>query len=58
MISKAWYVQCDSCGDPAPISCEGRKQALEYAKIEAGFISKEGKDICPRCREIKVIPIQ
>lgn len=57
MISKAWYVQCDICLDPAPISTTSVKDAREEAKYMDGYIYKDKKDICPRCRGIKVIPI-
>lgn len=53
MISKAWYVQCDICLDPAPVSTISAKDARVEAKYLADYIYKDKKDICPRCREIK-----
>lgn len=63
MISKAWYVQCDRCLDPAPVSTNSRTEARLYARSEAGYIykynrdDKKHEDICPRCKGIKVTPI-
>lgn len=42
MISRAWYVQCDRCGDPAPVSVEGAVSARHYAQAEAGFVRHQG----------------
>lgn len=53
MISKACYVTCDNCGDPAGVSTEGAKLARAYARAE-GFVRVRvmGKmvDLCVRCR--------
>lgn len=49
MISKACYVQCDQCGDPAEISTEGSKMARRYARAQ-GYTYNQGRDLCPRCQ--------
>lgn len=50
-ISKACYVICDECGDPAEISTEGADMARSYAKAQ-GFVrvKRDGKmvDLCQR----------
>lgn len=48
MISKACYVQCDECGDPAEIAVNGAKEARELA-WQQGYLTGK-RDICPRCR--------
>lgn len=64
MISEAWYVQCDKCLDPAPVSTTSAKDARRYARSEAGYVykynnkSKKYEDICLRCRRFKVVPMQ
>lgn len=49
-IARAWYVQCDRCGNPAEISVEGSKSARDYARVCNGFVRKGGQDICPGCQ--------
>jgi hypothetical protein len=54
MISRASYVQCDRCGDPAQVSVEGAKGARAHARQE-GFkriavdTGLRHEDVCPRC---------
>lgn len=58
MISKAVYVQCDYCGDPAPITVEGgAKEARRLAQVEDGFVRKGGRDLCPRCAQSTDTPL-
>jgi hypothetical protein len=35
-MSTAWYVRCDFCGHPAPVSCEGAVDARNLA-ADNGF---------------------
>lgn len=49
MISRACYVTCDHCGNPADISCSGAKDARRIARGE-GFARVEGEDLCPTCQ--------
>lgn len=53
-VSRAWYIRCDDCGDPAEISTDSAQEALIYANNQ-GFIRVErgGKavDLCPRHAE-------
>jgi hypothetical protein len=56
MIVKAFYVMCDRCGDPAPVSTEGRKLAREFARQErfkriGPALGEPGprEDVCSRC---------
>lgn len=49
MIYRACYVVCDGCGDPAPISTEGAKEARIFAR-QVGYTRKRGQDICARCQ--------
>ncbi len=49
MISRACYVQCDHCGDPAEIACiKGATEARAIAKLE-GFGRVQGRDYCATC---------
>ena len=48
MISKACYVQCDECGDPAEVAVGGAKEAREFAR-QQGYLTGR-RDLCPRCR--------
>lgn len=49
MISRACYVQCDRCGDPAPVSVEGAKIARAHAR-QVGYVYTASKeDVCSRC---------
>jgi hypothetical protein len=48
MIAKMVYVQCDGCGDPAPMA-DDAKEARATAK-SLGYIRTKGRDICPRCK--------
>lgn len=48
MISRAWYIKCDSCGAPAEIAVFSSKEAREFAE-QQGFIYADKKDICPIC---------
>ena len=52
MISRAWYVRCDLCGNPADISTESAKHARRIARGE-GFQRKRvaGKmlELCRSC---------
>lgn len=50
MISRACYVRCDRCGDPAPIATDGAVYARRYAK-EVGFLRVGRDDVCLRCRD-------
>lgn len=51
MISRACYVKCDGCGDPADVACWlGASEARELARGE-GYIRLDGKDLCPRCAQ-------
>lgn len=50
MISKAWYVQCDICGDPAEIACFSAGEARLFAQNQ-GYRRIKDKDFCPRCLE-------
>lgn len=49
MISRACYVQCDQCGDPAEVSVEGAKLARQYARAQ-GYTYSGRLDLCPRCQ--------
>lgn len=56
MISRACYIQCDRCGDPAEVSTEGAKTARAFARQQGYERLKRGltegprwEDVCPRC---------
>ncbi len=52
MISHAWYVTCDLCGDPSQISTESARVARKLAKQEGyGRRRVAGKmlDLCGIC---------
>lgn len=53
-ISRAWYVSCDGCGDPAPINTWSAVGARATAQ-DAGYVrARRGTrmmDLCPRCVE-------
>jgi len=48
MIASACYVQCDRCGDPAPISTDGADIARAHARQE-GYKRVGKEDVCSRC---------
>lgn len=49
MISKASYVRCDHCGDPAPATIEGAVEARRVAGVEASYVRYKRKDLCCAC---------
>jgi hypothetical protein len=50
VISRACYVECDLCGDPAPVACvEGVSEARQLAAND-GYRRVDDKDVCGRCR--------
>jgi hypothetical protein len=61
MISRAYYVQCDHCGDPAEVSCTNAEEARDFARqqgykrVTAKRCDREGRllvrqtDLCRRC---------
>lgn len=61
MISRACYVQCDHCGDPAEVAVHGAKEARDFARkrgykrVSVKRRSREGQllarkaDLCSGC---------
>ena len=61
MISRACYVQCDHCGDPAEVSCTNAKEARDFARqqgykrVTVKRCDREGRllarqiDLCRGC---------
>lgn len=50
MISRALYVTCDVCGDPAEVVVGNADEARRAAR-GGGFTKVGHRDICVRCRE-------
>ena len=63
-VSKAWYITCDNCGDPAAIDTKSPKAARQLARTVDGFTRRKVKDthddkhladLCMACRDIPVL---
>lgn len=54
-ISKAWYVTCENCGNPATVSTESPANARVIARSDDGFVRRrvDGTltDLCMACRD-------